>query len=377
MKSLFLKRKGRISIKELFYQVKKENQNLFYKLYIHRIGTFRFNWHKEIELNIILKGKVEVCVEGKKYILKEDDCILINSNSGHATLSKEPGSISMVLHIDPVYFKAYFKEYESLRFENAISVSKEKNKRCMAIKYLLASLINELKKSQEENQITSDAIFSLVITNLIGTFSSATDKDTKIKNSKSQMKVISKALKYIEEAHKEKISLNKIAYILGYNPSYVSQFFKINIGINYYEYLTRVRTREATFDLIKTNRSISDIALEHGFSDVKSFNKSFKENLGRSPNQYRSEVKDNDQIKQLLVGRVFIHEDDAYVNNKLNKYSNLLDDNLLLMNKINLKEKNRIEEEQEITKYKDKVIELEKNIQELTQKLELMRSILN
>lgn len=41
-------------MKEFFYEVKKESKKLFYKLYIHKIGPFRFNWHKEIEINIIL-----------------------------------------------------------------------------------------------------------------------------------------------------------------------------------------------------------------------------------------------------------------------------------------------------------------------------------
>lgn len=364
-------------MREFYYQVNKESKNLFYKLYIHKIGPFRFNWHKEIEVNIILKGKVEVCVEGKKYLLKEDDCIIINSNSGHATLSKEPDSISMVLHLDPVYFKEYYKEYESLRFENIFSISKENEEKCKAIKYLMSSLINEIKKSQVENQIISDTIFSLIIVNLMGVFSPSTDKNGKVKNSKSQLKVISKVLKYIEETHKEKISLNKIADMLSYNPCYVSQFFKANIGVNYYEYLTRVRIREATFDLVKTERSISDIALEHGFSDVKSFNKSFKESFGRSPNQYRVEIQDSDPIKQFALRRIFVHEDDYYVNAKLKEYSNLLQDNLIFMNKVNLKEQNCIYQEQEIVEYQNKITELENNVEKLNKKIELMRSILN
>jgi len=360
---------------EFFYEVKKKHKNVFYKLYIHKNGPFRLNWHKEIEINIILKGKVEVCVEERKYLLEEDDCIIINSNSGHATLSKEPDSMAMVLHIDPVYFKEYFKEYESLRFEDIISISSE-NEKCKVIKYLLASLINELKEHSEESQIISDTIFSLVIFNIIKAFPPSMKKRDKVKNSKSQIEVISKVLKYIEKTHKEKITLNKIADMLGYNPCYVSQFFKLNTGINFYEYLTRVRIREATFELAKTNRSISDIALDHGFSDVKSFNKSFKESFGRSPNQYRTEIQDRNPIKQFPLRRIFVHEDDNYVNTKLKEYRNLLQDNLLFMNNVIYKQQEHLREVQNIVKYQNTIKELEKNIEELNQKIELVRSIL-
>jgi AraC-like DNA-binding protein len=364
-------------MREFYYQVHKESKNMFYKLYIHKIGPFRFNWHKEIEVNIILKGKVEFCVQGKKYLLEEDECIIINSNSGHATLAKEPDSIAMVLHLDPIYFKEYFKDYESLRFENIINVSEKGRENCKAINYLLASLIEELKKTSEERQIISNTIISLVVVNVIRMFSSSKENVKKIKQSKSQMKVISKVLKFIEDNYKEKISLNKIANMLNYNPCYFSQFFKANIGINYYEYLTRIRIREATFDLVKTERSISDIALEHGFSDAKSFNKGFKDSFGRSPNQYRSEIKNSDSLKQLVLRRVFICEDDEYVNTKLQEYRNLFEDNLLFVNKVNLKKYNEIEEERNIEKYKERITKLENDVNELNKKIELMRGILN
>lgn len=363
-------------MKEFFYEVRKENRSLLYKLYIHKIGPFRFNWHKEIEINIVLRGRVELCVEGSKYLLEEDDCMIINSNSGHATLAKEPDSMAMVLHIDPVCFKEYFKEYESLRFENIISLSSINNEKRKVIKYLLASLIWQLKKHSSESKMISDAIFALVMVNLIEVFPPSVKKEDKVKNSKSQIEVISKLLKYIEEMHKEKLPLSKIADMLGYNHSYFSQFFKVNIGINYYEYLTRVRTREATLELAKTNRSISDIALDHGFSDVKAFNKSFKESFGRLPNEYRSEMRESKIINQSFLRRVFVQENDEYINTKLKEYRNLLQDNILFMNEIAFKEEDMLKEELNIKKYKNRITELEKKLEELNKKIELMRSIL-
>lgn len=363
-------------MREYFFEVIKESRNLFYKLYIHKIGVFRFNWHKEIEVIIILKGKGEVCVEGKKYLLEEDDSIIINSNCGHATLSKDPDTMAMVFHLDPVYFKEYFEEYESLRFENVISFPNRNNEKHKIIRYLLASLLEELKKDSEESQVISDAIFSLVIVNIIGAFPLSREKTDKIKNSKIQMKAISKVLSYIEDRHKEKISLSKIADMMGYNSCYVSQFFKVNIGINFHDYITRIRTREATFELVKTDHSISDIALGHGFSDVKSFNKSFKESFGRSPNQYRAEIKDGNPIKQFPLKRIFVRDDNVVANSKIKEYRDLLQDNPLFMDRITLKEQDRRHEEQSILKYQNRITELERNIEELNQKMELMRSIL-
>ena len=360
-----------------FYQISKENKDLFYKLYVHKISSFQFNWHKETQINVILRGKTEVCVEGRKYLLNEDDIMIINSNSGHATLAKEPNTMVLVLQLHPIYFKEYFEEYKNLRFEEVISLNDIQNERCNTIKYLLALLIDKFKNHQDKNGIECDAIFSALILNVLRTFSNSIEKTGKVKKSKSQMKAISKMLEYIQEMHREKLTLNKIAGMLGYNPNYFSQFFKVNIGINYYEYLTRVRIREATIELIKGNRAISDIALEHGFSDAKSFNKYFKESFGRTPNQYRLEVLDNNLINEFSLNRILVQEDDEYVNLKIEEYLSLIKDNMFNISEGILNEDEQVKKEKTIKKYKDKVRNLENEIKGLNKKISIIKELLN
>lgn len=360
-----------------FYEVKRDNKNLFYKLYIHKISSFQFNWHKEIQINVVLRGKAEICIEGRKYLLSEDDIIIINSNSGHATLAKEPNTTVMVLQLDPIYFKEYFKEYENLKFEEFVSVGDKENEKCNTIKYLLALLISEFKDKSKENQIGCDSIFSAIVLNILKGFSNSIEKTGKIKKSKSQIKTISKMLKYIQEMHKEKISLDKIACILGYNSNYFSQFFKVNIGINYYEYLTRVRIREATFELVKTNRSISDIALEHGFSDAKSFNKYFKESFGRTPNQYRTEILENDLRNEFSLNRILVSQDDEDIIYKLKEYKELIKDNIFELNEKSFNDIDLMKKEAKVKKYEDKIKSLEEKIQELNKKITLVKDILD
>lgn len=359
-----------------FYQINKENKNLFYKLYVHKISSFQFNWHKEIQINVILRGKIEVCVEGRKYLLGEDDIMVINSNSGHATLAKEPNTMVLVLQLHPKYFKEYFEEYKNLRFEEVISLNDMQNERCNNIRYLLASLITEFKENNNKNDFECDAIFSALILNILKTFSNSIEKTGRITKSKSQIKIISKMLDYIQEMHREKLPLSKIAGMLGYNSNYFSQFFKVNIGINYYEYLTRIRIREATLELIKSNRAISNIALEHGFSDAKSFNKYFKESFGRTPNQYRCDILENNLISEFSLTRVLVQDDDEYVNFKIRGYLNLIKDNIFSINSEILDEKEQIKKEKIIKKYENKIKGLEEEIERLNEKMSLIKNIL-
>jgi hypothetical protein len=87
----------------------------------------------------------------RRYLLKEDDIIIINSNSAYDTLSKESACMAMVFHLDTVYLKEYLVEYESLRFEGSIRSSNYNNEMHKIIRYLLASLLVELKKGSAES----------------------------------------------------------------------------------------------------------------------------------------------------------------------------------------------------------------------------------
>lgn len=106
----------------------------------------------------------------------------------------------------------------------------------------------------------------------------------------------------------------------GYNPSYVSQLFKTYLGINFYDYLTRIRLREATRALSRSDAKILDIAMEHGFADLKSFNAAFKESFHKSPTEYRRQLSADHALSDLEFKKTFISADDPYVCRKLEQY---------------------------------------------------------
>lgn len=92
-------------LEQFYYEYRREHKNIELKQYIYRIGSYHYNWHSDLELLLVLNGEVEMCTRGASHILGKDDLILVNSNCGHATLARQPDSIAMVLHINPVFFK--------------------------------------------------------------------------------------------------------------------------------------------------------------------------------------------------------------------------------------------------------------------------------
>ena len=72
------------------------------------------------------------------------------------------------------------------------------------------------------------------------------------------------------------------------SPHQLSQFLNEQLNVSFYDYVNQYRINAAKSLLIKTDKAILDIALEVGFNNKATFNKSFKKYNHTTPSQYRA-----------------------------------------------------------------------------------------
>ena len=96
-----------------------------------------------------------------------------------------------------------------------------------------------------------------------------------------------KARKFIEEHSNEELSLKRVAHAVNISVNYLSEKFKDVTGVNFVEYVARVRFEKACDLLENADRRISEIAFAVGFQSLSQFNRIFKKLSGRSPTAYR------------------------------------------------------------------------------------------
>lgn len=306
---------------EFKYSIELEEQNIFIHQYVHKIGGYRYNWHNEIEIMMILNGKVEVCVEGEVHHLKEGDIILINANHGHASLKEEEDSIAMVLHINPIYISTFYPDYKYLKFD---CISNDKTRDKVEFKLLreyLVKMIKSIEKNTPESRFETIGNLGILVSHLFKYFPPNKIDITNIPKDTKSNHLLKDIINYIEKNYYKKVYLNDIAKLINYNSNYTSSFFKSSVGINFYDYLSRVRLQHAISELIATDKPVSVIAIENGFSDVKIFNNYFRKNFNQSPSKYRN---DNSKIDPDLsfLNRKYISLEDKIVKEKLKKFYN-------------------------------------------------------
>lgn len=99
---------------------------------------------------------------------------------------------------------------------------------------------------------------------------------------------------YIAEHRVEQLSLGRVARAVNLSATYFSELFKKSTGMNFVEYVAKVRVEKAKDLLQNPGLAITQIALEVGFQSLSQFNRSFKKSTGQSPRAYRH---------QLIAGR--------------------------------------------------------------------------
>lgn len=98
---------------------------------------------------------------------------------------------------------------------------------------------------------------------------------------------IKQILNIIETHYKEKLRLEDISAMLGFHPQYFSVWFTSVFYEKYTDYLNRYRINQSIRDLIYSDKTLLDIALDHGFQSSKSYCNSFKKYYGELPSAYR------------------------------------------------------------------------------------------
>jgi AraC-like DNA-binding protein len=75
--------------------------------------------------------------------------------------------------------------------------------------------------------------------------------------------------------------------------SHFSRVFKETYKMTFSKYITRLRIEKSLSLLPNTELSITDIAMECGFSNLSHYVKCFKEEKGITPNKFRTSVLEN------------------------------------------------------------------------------------
>lgn len=136
---------------------------------------------------------------------------------------------------------------------------------------------------------------------------------------------IDKVIQYIEENLDNKISLTEVAKVSDFSVYHFHRIFKGIVGETINDYIVRRRLERAVNLLIfKTDLTITQVALDNGFSSSANFSKAIKLHFGFSP----SEIRNPEKVKDSKIGKIYskygkaFHPSDLYPDRITNEVMN-------------------------------------------------------
>lgn len=102
---------------------------------------------------------------------------------------------------------------------------------------------------------------------------------------------------FIAQHYTQKLTAQQIAEVVNLHPSYAMNLFQKTFGSTLISFITQHRVAHAQRLLTTSDKTVTEIALQSGFSSMSRFNEAFHQISGCSPREYRKahDGRDDDQ----------------------------------------------------------------------------------
>jgi AraC-like DNA-binding protein len=92
----------------------------------------------------------------------------------------------------------------------------------------------------------------------------------------------------MDRAYAEPLDVRSVAAVAHVSAAHFSRSFRAIFGETPHRYLQRRRVERSMFLLRETDRSVTDICLDVGFTSLGTFSRTFRAIVGETPSGYRS-----------------------------------------------------------------------------------------
>ena len=260
---------------------------------IYKVSTYHYNWHSGVEILILLKGRIDMSCNSEVFTMEPLDTIIISPQVGHATLALEEDTTALVIHVGKDFFQQFDPNFGMYQFVLRSDESNRYNSFFTSLRHHAATMMLLMMNGESPaNQLWLENHYLALASDVYSELDAVKSIRGNTKPADMTVATFDKMIAYIDENYQQKIELEDIAKIGGYNVNYTSQFFKRQLGVSFLEYLLRLRLREATVRLVNSEDGVAHIASSCGFADIKAFNVAFKKHFHTTPSEYRKQAKE-------------------------------------------------------------------------------------
>lgn len=228
--------------------------------------TLSVHYHKQIELLYMIDGSLKFHANNKIYDLKKDSFVIIKSLDIHSFSDLEKHSKIFLLVLPDVFSL----NLSDINIYTKVFMAPSKDIR------KIISMFDDFKGLSEKYMFLYYQMFFEAI------------KDLFVVDTIDKESVKTKIIDFINKNFRQQLTLNNVAIACQTNRSYVSRAVNELYSLSFSQYVNRLRISYFLDVFINNSdfRTIEDIALSSGFSDIRTFYRAFKKELNCTPSEY-------------------------------------------------------------------------------------------
>lgn len=264
----------------------------------HNNCNYKLPYHYEhcYQILFVISGKIQYQVKEKYYEVTKGGVVVLNTLEDHTLKVLEYPYERYIIQINPTFFQQEIRypELVAVFVKRSSDFSHHLKINNTTWEYLYA-ICSSMEKEFVERKPYWELCVGADIRRMFTTlYRECSDSFSKLKIG-SGASTAYKVLNYLDHHYLEEISVDRIAAVLFLNKHYIAHVFKDETGCSLMEYVISLRMNKAKALLIETDKRISDIALECGYTDFTYFTKQFKKRTGYSPSIFRKRHYEKEQ----------------------------------------------------------------------------------
>lgn len=259
----------------------RNGQNLSYELH----------WHTAMEVIIPMENSYDVSVCSKDFHLLPKEILIIPPGEIHSLHAPDTG-LRYIYLIDISFFNK-IKNFISIQTLMAQPVYITRESHPKIYKNILNQFLeieNEYYDDKEYSEITIYSILLKIFAELGYNRYNNSELFPNARNYKKKeyIQKLNIVLDFIDLNYTEDLSLDALADMVGFSKYHFSRLFTEYTGHSFCDYINLRRIKAAESLLTNDDLSITEIAMQSGFSSIATFNRLFKSFKGCSPSEFRN-----------------------------------------------------------------------------------------
>lgn len=273
-----------------YYQEKIEmDSNIPSKIYLGSDNSgnchFPLHWHNNLEFDLVLEGMIVGKINGVEVKIPKDQFFFVNNGDLHETDAEDKDHMKAVtILLSYQLLKEYCSDVDRYYFD-----FKDKTDAREAVKELILECAQVYSEKREFYELKLSVLLRKICLVLLEECKILRKEERYDTYEQKSIANVKMAIEYLESNYENEISLNNVAAELCMTPNYFSRFFRKATGETFYDYLINIRLYYAHKELMNTDASITEIAYNNGFPNVKSFIEKFKRVYRTTPAKFRKQ----------------------------------------------------------------------------------------